>query len=322
VDDRLAVQLKFSELSNEEFVRRAFLLLLRRLPDEDARAEALASLRTHSLSRAGLIADLASSEEFRRLRALDDGVARAAAARASRERPHELRAPAELDERAVEIAWTLGRYRSERRVLDVGYAFAEPVWLAGLVAAHPRELTGVDLVAREVPGMQTVVADLRELPFGDRSFDVVFCVSTLEHVGADNTRYGSAAERDPAGPRDALRELRRVTTRGGRILLTVPSGERTGDEWYVKHSADDWRALFRETDLYVYDEEEYARTADGWQAGTNGAERVLCAELHPGRRRHELVRRLVPLPVMLSSVWVASTKPEAALARTKAGLPW
>jgi hypothetical protein len=29
----------------------------------------------------------------------------------------------------------------------------------------------------------------------------------------------------------------------------------------------------------------------------------------------------VPLPVMLPSFWVASTKPEAALDRSKAGLP-
>jgi O-antigen chain-terminating methyltransferase len=248
-------------------------------------------LRAHSLSRAALLADLAASDEFRRLRALDDGVARGAAARATGERPHELTAPAELDERPIEIAWTLGRYRGERRVLDIGYAFAEPAWLGALVAAHPRELTGVDLVEREVPGMKTVVADARRLPFGDRSFDVVFCVSTLEHVGADNTRYGSDVEHDPNGPLDALRELRRVVTRGGRILLTVPCGEQAG-EWFVRHSAGEWRELFRQTDLYVYDEEEYARTAEGWRPGTAGDERVLCAELHPGRRRHELVRRL------------------------------
>jgi len=30
---------------------------------------------------------------------------------------------------------------------------------------------------------------------------------------------------------------------------------------------------------------------------------------------------LVTLPVMLSRLWVASTKPEAALNRSKAGLP-
>jgi SAM-dependent methyltransferase len=291
VDERLAAQLELAAMSDEEFVTQAFRLLLRRPSDEQAKADVIASLRAHSLSRASLLADLAASDEFWRLRALDDGASRAAAARAARERPHELATPPDVDERPIEIAWTLGRYRGERRVLDFGYAFAEPIWLSALIAAHPRELTGVDLVEREVPGMESVVADARALPFANRSFDVVFSVSTLEHIGADTTRYGSGAEQDPAGPLDALRELRRVVTRGGRILLTVPCGEST-PESYVRRSADDWRGLFRETDLYVYDEEEYARTPDGWRSGAEGDERVLCAELHPGRLRHELVQRL------------------------------
>ena len=42
----------------------------------------------------------------------------------------------------------------------------------------------------------------------------------------------------------------------------------------------------------VYYDEEYARTPDGWRSGATGDERILCAELHPGRLRHELVRRL------------------------------
>ena len=35
-------------------------------------------------------------------------------------------------ERAVEIPWALSRYRGERRVLDVGYANAEPRYLSAL----------------------------------------------------------------------------------------------------------------------------------------------------------------------------------------------
>lgn len=291
MEERLAAQLELTAMSDEEFVTRAFLLVLRRPPDEQAKADAVASLRARSLSRASLLADLAASDEFWRLRALDDGAARAAAAREARERPHELTTPPDVDERPIEIAWTLGRYRGEPRVLDVGYAFAEPIWLSALIAAHPRELTGVDLVEREVPGMESVVADVRQLPFANRCFDVIFCISTLEHVGADNARYGSETERDPSGPLEGLRELRRVVTRGGRIFVTVPSGE-SSEEWYLRRPADAWRELFRETDLYVYDEEEYARTDEGWRSGTAGAERVLCLELHPGRRRHQLVRRL------------------------------
>jgi SAM-dependent methyltransferase len=277
VDERLAAQLQLMALSDEDFVSCAFLLTLRRPPDDEARKSALHSLSTHGLSRAGLIADLTASDEFRRLHALDDGISRAHAARASGERPHELSAPAGMDERPIEMAWTLGRYRGEPRVLDVGYAFAEPVWLAALLALQPRELIGVDIAEREVPGMSSVVADVRRLPFPDRSFDVVFCISTLEHIGADNTRYGAAEEHDPSGPMAALRELRRVVARRGRILLTVPCGGRAAEDWYVHHTAAKWRGLFDEANLYLSDEEEYS---------SHG---VLCAELHPGRRRHELV---------------------------------
>ncbi len=292
MDERLAAQLDLDRIGDEEFVERAFRLLLRRPPDPEARANALASIRGHELSRQTLLADLARSDEFRRLRVLDDAVVRGAAARASGERPHGLTASPNLDERPIEIAWTLGRYRDERRVLDVGYAYAEPAWLGALLELGIQDLVGVDLVEREVPRMRTVVADLRKLPFQSRSFDVLFCVSTLEHVGADNTRYGIAAERDPEGPRVALRELRRVTARGGRILLTVPTGDRSDADWYVAQSADDWFALFRETDLYVYDAEEYVHTPQGWRPGRADGEGVLCAEVHPGRLRHELVRRL------------------------------
>jgi SAM-dependent methyltransferase len=291
MDERLAAHLELAALTDEELVERAFRFLLRRPPDEEARAHALAALAEHGLSRAGLLAELADSEEFRRLRALDDGIGRGAAARATGERPHELASPGEFDERPIELAWTLGRYRGETRVLDVGYTFAEPTWLAALLGLGARELTGVDLAERDVPGMSTVQADVRRLPFGARSFDVVFCISTLEHVGGDNTRYELAAEQEPDAPLEALRELRRVTARHGKIFLTVPVGT-TAEDWYLRQPADAWRAWFREADLYVFDEEIYVQGDDEWRHGPRDGEGVLCAELHPGRRRHELLRLL------------------------------
>jgi SAM-dependent methyltransferase len=291
MDERLAAHLELAALADEEFVDRAFRFLLRRPPDEESRAHALAALSAHGLSRAGLLAELADSEEFRRLRALDDGVGRAAAARAADERPHELVSTAEFDERPIEIAWTLGRYRGEPRVLDVGYAFAEPAWLAAVLALGARELVGVDLAERDVAGMRTVQADVRRLPFGGRSFDVVFCVSTLEHVGGDNTRYELGAEEDPEAPLAALRELRRVTARTGKVFVTLPCGT-TSATWFLRQPADAWRAWFRKADLYVYDEEVYVQDGGEWRHGPRGGEGVLCAELHPGRRRHEFIRLL------------------------------
>src|SRR5207247_6350853 len=114
-------------------------------------------------------------------------------------RPRELRAPAGLDERSIEIPWCLARYDGERRVLDVGYAFAEPAYLAGLVALGATELVGADLAHADVPGLRPVVADVRELPFPDASFDLAFCISTLEHVGRDNEVYDVDAAREDGG---------------------------------------------------------------------------------------------------------------------------
>jgi len=71
------------------------------------------------------------------------------------------------------------------------------------------------------PG-RAVVADVRELPFTDRSFDVVVALDLLEHVPPeDRTR--------------ALDELRRVT--GRRLVVACPTGEAAldADRWLFEH---------------------------------------------------------------------------------------
>src|SRR5262249_29268769 len=161
-------------------------LVLRREPDPDALAWALGELERGSLSPAGLVAELVGSTEFARLRALEDAVALARRARAEHVRPRELTAPPETEERFIEIPWVLARYAGEARVLDVGYANAEAAYLAALVEAAPDGVVGVDPVSADRAGIRAVVGDMRALPFDDDAFDVVLCVSTIEHVGRDN----------------------------------------------------------------------------------------------------------------------------------------
>jgi SAM-dependent methyltransferase len=283
--------------TDEEFVDRLWPLVLRRAPEADGRERALTKLREGTLSRARLLQELVESEEFGQVALLDDGLARAAAERAGLPepgRPRELHAPAASDERAVEIPWSLARYRGEGRVLDIGYAFAEPAYLSGLVDLGAVELVGVDLAEADVPGLRSVVADVRALPFPDGSFDVAFCISTLEHVGRDNEIYNVDAERDGAGDETALRELRRVLSKDGRLLVSVPTGERDDQGWQIVRAPEDWIALFEGAGFLVYEDELYVRGADGWRsaslaeartarygAGGPGAGAVLVAELHP-----------------------------------------
>jgi SAM-dependent methyltransferase len=59
------------------------------------------------------------------------------------------------------------------------------------------------------PGLSVTVADVRHLPFLDRSFHAVVSNSSLDHFEA------------PESIGDSLRELQRVLVPGGRLLLTL-----------------------------------------------------------------------------------------------------
>src|SRR3954454_15990378 len=271
----LASWLDAASGAGEEFVDRVGRLAVRRPPEPDARDRALAKLRDGTLSRAGLLRELVSSEEFDHVALLDDALAFAAGERARPRdaqgpwRPRLLHAPATADERSLEIPWALARYDGEQRVLDVGYAFAEPAYLAGLTALGATALTGVDLAEAEVPGLEPVVGDVRTLPFEDSSFDLVFCISTLEHVGRDNDVYEIDAAREEHGDEAALRELRRVLAKEGRLIVSVPTGEHDDQGWQVQRTPDEWIAVFERAGFLVYEDDLYVRSADnGWRSAT------------------------------------------------------
>jgi SAM-dependent methyltransferase len=291
VDDRLSAYLELGSLSDEEFVRRAYRFVLRRDPEPGA--------GQRSGSRATLLRELVTSEEFERLRLLDDATEAALAGDGA---ARFLEAPAEADERAVEIPWALSRLRGAERVLDVGTANAHPAYLAALLRTRPRELVAADLVAPEVPGARSVVADVRTLPFPDRAFDLALCISTLEHVGRDNRVYGVATDDARGGEEKALAELRRVLDRRGRLVVTVPCGEPEERDWFVQHDRDGWNALFLGGGFAVVDQEVYERRPEGWRAADPfdsagvrygergaGASAVLCTELRP----RSLLRRVL-----------------------------
>ena len=317
MDPRLRAHLLAAEPSDEQFVDGVFGFVLRRDADSEARERALQKLAEGTLSRATLLHELVSSDEFGRVQLLDDAVAFARGARARGERPRRLEGPPGTDERVVEIPWVLARLRAGR-VLEVGYAFAEPAYVAGLLEAAPRELVGVDLAEADVPGMETVLTDVRRLPFPDADFDQVLLVSTLEHVGADNERYGLEVAAGEGGMETALRELRRVLRPDGRLLVTVPAGEPEDYGWFRQHDVRGWTRLFARAGFFVEEQEIYELGDDGWRAaptfraagvryGERGpaASAVLCAELSPQR-----LRRLVSLDGLRRT------------ARRKAGPTW
>lgn len=113
------------------------------------------------------------------------------------------------------------------RVLDVGCG---PKPYYPFFAEHASEYVGVDVAENPVAELR---GRLEALPVEDGSFDVVLCTQVLEHCD------------DPA---QAVRELRRVTAPGGRVLASThgvqvyhPSPE---DYWRWTHAG--LRRLFEE----------------------------------------------------------------------------
>jgi hypothetical protein len=260
-----------------------------RRPIEPAERAVTEARLLAGMSRSSLLQELATSAEFEHLRRLDDAVAWAAAQRRGGARPRNIEADPGVDERPIEIPWCLARYAGEERVLDVGYAFAEPMYLEGLTALGVPDLVGVDLVEVAVPGLRSVQADLRSLPFRDGEFGLAIAISTLEHVGRDNTQYGLGEEHDDSLDA-ALRELRRVSE---RLLVTVPTGEGEMLPEQAVYAPGDWIARFEAAGFIVWEDELYELRDEGWRsvpalspgvrygARGPGASAILCAELRP-----------------------------------------
>jgi len=117
-------------------------------------------------------------------------------------------------------------------------------------------------------GISYVYADLRDLPFRDSRFDVIVSISTLEHVGMDNSGYGGPSVRahDPDAELErAVGELRRVIVPGGTLLITVPVGRAEDHGWFrqfdrrgVERLVSALRPSRASTCFYLY-------SKDGWR---------------------------------------------------------
>ena len=173
-------------------------------------------------------------------------------------------------ERCIEIPWAFSCYRGERSVLDVGYANAEDRYLQLLLSLGIPELCGLDVVSRPVPGIVSVAGDMRSTPFRDAVFDLIFCISTIEHVGWDNSIYYQSQQAlDPEADLRAIRELARITRKNGRIVVSVPYGKLHNYGWFLHYDRQRFDRLIHASgcrllkkDLFLY-REGWHQTSEG-----------------------------------------------------------
>ena len=180
----------------------------------------------------------------------------------------------QVNERIVEIPFVLralAQVEAGATILDVGAAEST---LAVSLASLGYRVTAIDIRPYPLahPSLETVESPIQEWD-NDRLFDVVTCVSTIEHVGLG--AYG-----EPPGDEDsdmvAMRRIRELTKPGGLLVLTVPLGEagvddvqRTYDHAGLQALLEGWEleelTVARQLDpkTWVVAEVEPSSTAEG-----------------------------------------------------------
>jgi len=130
------------------------------------------------------------------------------------------------DGRMIEYSFVIGKLVSlaKGRLLDVG-CVARLNLVPATIASLGWEVYGIDVRQFKFifPNFHFVLGDITKTDFPDSFFDAVSAVSTLEHIGLKG-RYG-ISKGDPEGDAQAVREIRRILRRGGRLLVTLPYGK-------------------------------------------------------------------------------------------------
>jgi SAM-dependent methyltransferase len=270
-------------IDNRETAKNALIAVSELLSDAQARAQQIAEYVLSNLYvcsnrrpwRLGY-----TQYKLRYLRKILQDESRMALFRDSKQLPigHGVR----LDARVVEIPWVLSRlHETAETVLDAGSSLNYFEVLSSLRLSQ-RELIVLTMAPERRcywrMGVSYVFGDLRNLLFKAECFDAIACISTIEHVGMDNSLYAGATEVAARGRADeflqAVRQMKRVLKKGKHLYITFPFGRWEDHGWFQQFDSDLTDKLINEFEPATLTEAVFRYDADGWKL----SERQKCAE--------------------------------------------
>jgi len=182
----------------------------------------------------------------------------------------------DTDERCVEYPWVLANLPAgSARMLDAGstlnYGFLLDQEVFREKSLHILTFAPEDQCFWK-RSISYLFADLRDIPVRDGYYDVIVCLSTLEHVGCDNSSYTNQDSHREDRPEDfllAMSELGRVLRPGGLLLLTVPFGVYLHYGWFQQFNLALLRRAISAFGCAAECTETFYRyTREGWHCAT------------------------------------------------------
>jgi SAM-dependent methyltransferase len=187
-----------------------------------------------------------------------------------------------VDERCIEYPWLLAHLCDGSEVLlDAGSTLNHDFILDHPVFQH--KVIHILTLAPETncfwqKGISYLFGDLRDILVRDAYYDIIVCLSTLEHVGCDNTFFTHNCAYQEHSPGDfvlVMQELCRVLKPGGSLFLTVPFGVyrhfgtfQQFDRNLLSRAVEAFGQASKVTETF------YRYTAEGWSV----ADAADCAE--------------------------------------------
>ncbi len=189
-----------------------------------------------------------------------------------------------FDERVVEYPWFFKLLpTAPAKILDAGSVLNFD-YILNHVNLKNKSLAISTLAPEEDcfwrKGISYVYEDLRRSCFRNEEFDLVVSLSTLEHVGCDNSVYTKnvfETEVEKGNFIEAVIELKRVLKPNGKLLISVPFGAPVNHGWLQVFDSDKLDALIKAFNpssfqewIYKYDEQNGWSLSNRQEAGHCG----------------------------------------------------
>jgi SAM-dependent methyltransferase len=181
-----------------------------------------------------------------------------------------------VDERVVEYPWLFSRLPDGNgRMLDAGSALNHEFILA-TNKLRSKALFISTLAPESVSywrrGISYVYEDLRYSSYRDDFFDWIACISTLEHVGMDNTALYTSddmkRENDPSSHLRVVRECHRMLKPSGRLFLSVPFGAKKDHGWFQVFDGQMVDEVIAAFSPSACSESHFRYLSTGWQVSS------------------------------------------------------